>query len=450
MAGTASRRVVITGVGVAAPIGLGREAFWQGLLEGRCGIRRIEAFDPEAFPSQVGGLLPEFKFADCVPKSYRKAAKVMADDIKIAVYCAYEAVRDAGLITKCILERGEADGAAEPSVTSQRFGANIGAGLICADLRELAGALARSRGEDGVFSYAHWGAEGMQGLTPLWLLKFLPNMLACHVTIVHDAQGPSNTITCGEASSHLAVAEAFRTLARGDADVCICGGAESKVNPMALARPILLDRVTTEGNDEPESAVQPFGMDRSGYAVAEGGGLLILEELEHARARGARIYAELAGVGAATNTSSWSDPDPSGAPTAQAIQAALRDAEASPEEVDLIVTVGAGSKKDDASEAAAWHSVFGDRLSDIPAIANKGALGNNGAGSGALDLATQVLAVHHGVVPPSVNTRSLDPDCHLRFVQREPLSRPVRLAVSAAYALSGGQQGALVLRKFEE
>src|SRR5262249_49381841 len=143
--------------------------------------------------------------------------------------------------------------------------------------------------EAPVFDMGRWGREGMNNLTPLWLLKFLPNMLACHVTIVHDAQGPSNTITCGEASSHLAIGEGFRTIARGVADVCICGGAESKVNPMALMRQSLGKRLSHR-NDTPGKACRPFAEDRDGSVVSEGAGLVILEELDHARARGARIY----------------------------------------------------------------------------------------------------------------------------------------------------------------
>ena len=280
----AERRVVITGLGPTSPTGIGVEAFWEALLAGRSALRRIEAFDPGGFAAQIGAEVPAFKLGDFIPKSYRKSAKVMARDIQLAMVAAYHAVMDAGLVTKCIVERGEAAG--EVNVAPQRFGANIGAGLICADLTELAGALATSRGADGKFDIHHWGREGMTDLTPLWLLKFLPNMLACHVTIVHDAQAASNTITCGEASSHLAVGEAYRTIARGAADVSICGGFESKLNPMAVARPALLGRLSGALDNTPERACRPFS-GVGGMVPADGGGLVILEELEHARARGA-------------------------------------------------------------------------------------------------------------------------------------------------------------------
>ncbi len=185
---TGQRRVAITGLGTITPLGIGIEPLWEGLMAGRCGLKPIEAFDASGLASRLGGEIPGLKAADHVPKSYRKSVKVMARDIEIAVAAAHVAVLDAGLNTRCLVERGEANGPV--NVNPTRFGANIGAGLICADLQELAGALYTAV-ENGQFSLARWGRDGMNNLTPLWLLKFLPNMLGCHVTIVHDAQAPS-------------------------------------------------------------------------------------------------------------------------------------------------------------------------------------------------------------------------------------------------------------------
>ncbi len=443
----AKRRVVVTGLGIASPIGIGVETFWDALLRKECGLRRIEAFDPSGFPTQIGGELPSFQLGDYIPKTYRKSVKVMSRDITIAVLCAYHAVKDAGLNTRCIVERGEV---AQCNLDSRRFGANIGAGLVCADLTELAGALSTAAEQDDTFSLRLWGTEGMGNLTPLWLLKFLPNMLACHVTIVHDAQGPSNTITCGEASSHLAVGEAYRTIARGDADVCICGGAESKMNPMAFIRPQLLGRLNTDDNQTPERACRPFAKDRSGTIVAEGGGLIIAESLDHARARGARIYAELIGFGAGSNTHSWVDPDPSGQDVARALRSALTDARTTTDQIDLVAPFGAATKDHDASELAGWNEVFQHRLDRIHALTTRGATGNNGAGSGAIDLAATVLALYRNTVPASVNTSSPDSKCRFRFVQDGPVDARIDRAISIGLALSGGQRAALVIRRYEE
>ncbi len=445
---TPNRRVVVTGLGVATPIGVGIEPFWDALIQKRSGLRRVEAFDPSGLASQIAGELPPFSIGDYIPRSYRKSGKVMACDIVIAVVCAYHAVKDAGLATRCMIERGEADG--PPNVDSRRFGANIGAGLICADLDELAGALNTAVDDDNRFSLLRWGTEGINNLTPLWLLKFLPNMLACHVTIVHDAQAPSNTITCTEASSHLAIGEAYRTIARGDADVCICGGAESKVNPMAMARPQLWGRLNTESNDVPEQACRPFGAHRRGMVASAGGGLVILESLEHANGRGARVYAELVGFGASANTTGWTRPDPKGEGITRALRNALSDADAKVDQIDLVNPFGVGTVEHDASELAGWNELFGARLDRIPALSTRGATGNNGAGSGAIEFAATVTAVYRNTVPPSLNTCDLDDACRFRFVQDDPIDASVAQAVSVGYALAGGQSAALVIRRLTE
>ncbi len=443
------RRVVITGLGPVTPLGIGANAFWNALLEKRCGLRRISSFDPSRFASQLGGEIEGIKVGDFVHKTYRKAAKIMARDIVLAVAAAHQAVTDAKLRTPCLISRGEAEGA--PDHDSTRFGANIGAGLICADLHELAEVL-HGASEDDVFSFARWGNEGMFNLTPLWLLKFLPNMLACHVTIVHDAQGPSNTITCGEASSHLAIGEAYRSIERGAADVCICGGAESKTNPMALLRQQLGGRLSTR-NDTPEAACRPFAKDRDGTVNAEGGGLVILEELAHAKKRGARIYAELIGFGAAHDAymaAQPTHPEPGGRGAAVALRKALKDASVSADDVDMVGSFACGLVEHDRAEAAAVHSVLGARAADVPVMNVKAGLGNNGAGSGALDFIATVLAVYYGSIPPAYNSAAVDPDCGLKVVADGPVDADVGHAVSLAYALGGGQNASLVVKRFRE
>lgn len=445
------KRVVITGLGVATPLGLGIVDTFDALVEKRCGVDRIKAFDAGRFSTQIAAEARTGDVKDCVPKSYRKAAKVMARDIELAVMAAYYAVKDAGLKTKCIVDRGEAD--APVDVDSTRFGANIGAGLICADLVELAGTLASSAErpaapENRGFSFKKWGAEGMANLTPLWLLKFLPNMLACHVTIVHDCQAPSNTITCGEASSHLAIGEAYRTIERGAADICICGGAESKINPMGLIRQSLLGRLATDSNDRPAEACRPFDRRRSGMVISEGSGLLILEELERAKRRGVRIYAEVCGFGASTNAGHWLKPQADGRAFSLAIAKALADAGLKPEQIGLVNAFGVGTQAHDACEAAGIRAALGGHGAAVPVLATKGALGNNGAGSGAIDLAVTVMALHRGVIPPSLNTAEVDPVCNLNVVRGDPTDAKVESALSLAGALSGGQTAALLIRRY--
>jgi 3-oxoacyl-[acyl-carrier-protein] synthase II len=438
------RRVVITGLGVVCPVGIGIGHTYEALLAGRSGVRRIQAFDPAGFDSQVGGEVQELKMSEFVPKGYRKATKVMARDIELAVVAAYEAAKDANLRTKCFVERGElVDGA---PVDPTRFGANIGSGLICADLTELATALATAADETGDFNIRLWGKEGMGNLTPLWLLKFLPNMLACHVTIVHDAEGASNTITCGEASSHLAIGEAFRTISGGGADICICGGAESKLNPMGLMRQSLLKRLATDHNGDPSAACRPFDVKRSGTVISEGGGLIILEDYEHARQRQARVYGELIGFGAGANIKTWCKPDPDGRAIQVAVEKALADAQAEPEQIGLVAAFGSAIPEYDVSEAKGLHAALGPHASKVPVMAIKGALGNNGAGSGAIDFAVAVMAAHAGKVPAAANVEQVDAACNLNVIRGAPAELKPDVVLSTAYALSGGQTAALVFK----
>src|SRR2546428_4279992 len=343
------RRVVVTGLGVISPIGIGAKTFWENLVAGKCGVQRITAFDPSSFPSQIAGEVPAYKIGDYVPKSYRKATKVMARDIELAVVAADDAFKDSGLKSRAYTET--------PEIRTARFGCIIGAGLINVDLNELTAALSTSRSQTNPnkLDLKRWG-EGMSNLTPLWLLKYLPNMLACHVTIIHELKGPSNTITCADASSHLAIGEAFRTIQRGSADLAICGGAETKVLPMSVMRQILLRRVTESHNDSPEQAVRPFDADADGTAVGEGGGLFILEEYERAKRRGAKMYAELVGFGASQDAFSVTKPDPKGVSYGKAIAKALADANLPPTAVDVMVPCGLGIPGHDHAELAGLHN----------------------------------------------------------------------------------------------
>jgi 3-oxoacyl-[acyl-carrier-protein] synthase II len=429
------RRVVVTGLGVISPIGIGAKTFWDNLVAGKCGIRRIEAFDPSAFPSQLAGEVPAYKIGDYVPKSYRKATKVMARDIELAVVAADDAFKDSGLKSKAYTD--------QPNITPGRFGCNIGAGLISTDLNELTSAMHTAR-EGNRLDLQKWGREGMSQLTPLWLLKYLPNMLACHVTIIHELKGPSNTITCAEASSHLAIGEAFRTIQRGDADLAICGGAESKVNHMGIMRQTLLKRLSERHNDSPATALRPFDKDASGSTVAEGGGLLILEELEHAKARGAKIYAELCGFGASQDAYRITDPSPTGQSYGRAVNNALKEASIAADEIGCLIPHGLGIPSHDRAELAGLKNALGPAMEKIPLAPIKAQTGNLAAGCG-VDAAAAVLALHHNTIPPAINTRKPVDGIRLNTAA-EARNSTVNVSVSSVYSL-GGQNAALVFRR---
>jgi len=274
-------------------------------------------------------------------------------------------------------------------------------------------------------------------------------MLSCHVTIVHDAQAPSNTITCGEASSHLTIGEAFRTIARGAMDICICGGAESKMNPMGLLRQQILGRLSNSSNDNPAGACKPFDTNHDGTVISEGGGLIVLEELDHARARGASIYCELVGFGASSNVHSWSEPHPQGEGIALAISKAMDDANLAADEVDMISAFGSGIVGHDLSEARGIHAALGNRSCEIPTLAIKGSVGNNGAGTGAIDLSVAILCMKHQMIPPALNVEKVDPECGLNVVRGDPVDARLDAVVSVAYSLGGGQNAALVIKRME-
>jgi 3-oxoacyl-[acyl-carrier-protein] synthase II len=427
------RRVVVTGIGVVSPIGIGSAAFWTHLIAGKCGIARIASFDPGGFPCQIAGEAPPYKIGDYVPKSYRKATKVMARDIELAVVAADDAFKDSGLKSRAYSDT--------PDFDSERFGCNIGAGLINAELNELTAAMSTAR-DGNRLDLAKWGRDGMTQLTPLWLLKYLPNMLACHVTIIHQLKGPSNTITCADASSHLAIGEAFRTIQRGKADLAICGGAESKVQPMGLIRQTMLGRLSETHNESPADAVRPFDADADGTVLSEGGGLLILEEFDRAKKRGAKIYAELVGFAASQDSFKVTEPEKSGHSCGQAIIRALKDAGLSNDAVDLHIPNGLGIATHDRAEINGLSHAYGDRLATVPLSPIKGQIGSLAAGGG-VEAAAAVLAVHHGVIPPAANV------CKpVTKINVAPESRhgKIGVAVTSVYSL-GGQNAALVFRK---
>ncbi len=437
-----TRRVVITGLGAITGAGAGLDALWETACEGRSAVERIDTFDPSGFDCQVASTVHEFKVNKIVPKHYRKATKVMARDIELAVAAADLAVRDAGLVTPGVDPEGER------TYPGGRSGAHIGAGLIAADIDELTSALAESTDDAGNFDIHKWGREGMNHLTPLWLLKYLPNMLACHVTIIHDSQGPSNTITCGEASSGLSIGESMRVIQRDAADMCLCGGAESKMNPMAYLRQQFAGRLTATHNDEPAAAVRPFDQSADGSVIGEGGGILVVEAMETAERRGARVHAELIGFGAGHSiypAGHGLEPDPEGKGIATAVRNALTDAEIDAEAIDLLVPFGSGIPAFDRAELAAYHRVFGDRSERLLAWCGKPYVGNMGAGSGGVEVAMAARMLAEQTVPARLNCDA-PVDGAPRVATAATQSAEVNCAMIVAVA-QGGQNVALILRR---
>jgi 3-oxoacyl-[acyl-carrier-protein] synthase II len=433
-------RVVITGIGAVSPLGLTAARTWEGLCAGKSGIRRITKFDPSKFTCQLAGEVEEYKIQQYVPKSFRKATKLMSKDIELAVIAADEAVRDSGLITKAIDEQ-------KINVNPRRMAINLGAGLISCDPCELAPAVAKSL-TDGKFDIQKWGKEGIDLVTPLWLLKYLPNMLACHVGIIHDIQGPSNTITCAEVSGHIAIAEATEVIARGSSDLALAGGAESKVNPVLIMRQCLIKRTTDKHNNDTEGACRPYDADASGSVFGDGGGIIVLENLDNATKRDAKIYAEIIGTGqSACINQVYEHIESDGYGLTIAIEKALAQANILPKDIDLIIPHGTGIPQDDLAEAKGIESAIGEEMKRIPVWPTKSMLSNTGAACGGLDVIAAALAMRDGIIPAAKNCVKKAAGCNLNIVTTAKKA-DIRYALCCGYTY-GGQTAAVILKKFE-
>ena len=434
------RRVVITGLGIICPLGDGPESYWSALSEKRGAVRKLAAFPVGGLPNDVGAEVPDF-IPKTWPKKYslpdtehrkalNKSMKYMARDIQLAVAAADLAMANAGLV--------------DAQIDPTRIGVDLGAGLISTELDELAPAINHSSQNGGVFDYGVWGREGIGQIPPYWLLKYLPNMLACHISILHDCQGPSNTITEAEAASNLAIGEASRIIARGRADMMITGGADSKIHPLSLVRMSLLDQMS-RWKGEPSGACRPFDVQRDGWVPGEGAGILVLEERDHALKRGATILGEILGFGSGCDAQPEGGLDPEGIGTEIALNAALRDAGLKPSDIGHVNAHGAGSQVSDLAEARAFQRVFGG--SKVPVTALKGYFGNLVSGCGVVELIASLLGSNRGLIPPTLNCDELDPSCDLDLVRGEarPTQNPIfvntnltRHGQAAALVVSGG------------
>jgi 3-oxoacyl-[acyl-carrier-protein] synthase II len=423
------QEIVITGTGVVSPIGIGTDPFWAALCEGRSGIRRLDTAENPGWPPLLGGVVADFD-----PKQYvrpRKSLKVMSRDIQLGFAAADLAYVDAGL--------------REHPINPERIGVVFGAALIPGELEEFIGTY-RSCMVDGKFDFCRWGSAIMGEMFPLWMLKYLPNMPACHIAIGQDARGPSNSITMGDVSGLSAVAETVRVIERGQADAMIVGAVGARLHPVVWAR--------TSGNelsqriDDPASALRPFDADRDGAVNAEGAAAFILETRAHAQARGIPILARIIGYASAFDrTGSFFDKGsasaadrPAGGAIQRVLSAALRDAGLSPDQLGFVLAHGKGTVDDDRVEAQAIRSVLGN----VPVTALKGNFGYHGTGCGVLEMTAGILAFRHGLIPPTINYEHPDPQCPINIVARQPM--PLRCPTALVLSHTPfGQAVAVVL-----
>jgi 3-oxoacyl-[acyl-carrier-protein] synthase II len=419
------RRVVITGLGLATPIGQGTDAFWNSLERDHSGVRRIQAFDTSALPTQFGGEVPGFDPKDYLDKKERKHLKMMVRSIQLAVAGAKLAVEDAHI------DKEQIDAA--------RFGVELGSAVIPGELGELAAAARVSANGRAVVDLEKWGEVGIPLIPPTWMLNHVPNMMACHVSILHNAQGPNNTITQSDVASLLALGEAYRIIGRDRADIILTGGADTKIIPISLVRHCLFGELSRR-NDAPEKACRPFERSRDGQVLGEGAAVFVIEELEHARRRGAPIYAELVGFGTAF------DRRCSGRGLARAIRTAMVDAGVGALDIDHVNAHGVSTCEGDAWEARAINEVFGDRRPAMPVFAPKSYFGDLGAGSATAELAASLLALERGRIPPTLNHEESDPACPISVTKTaQPVTRPYVLKISLTEM---GQCAVIVCKKW--
>ena len=412
--------VVITGIGVVSPIGMGQDAFWNSLMQGRGGVAPFSFAEGTNMPVRFGGEVRDFDGKQFVQP--RKSLKVMCREIQTGYSAAILALQDAGV---------------QPgAVDADRFGVVLGSEMFHCDVQEMADAYLKCV-VSGQLHRELWGESAMTDLYPLWMLKYLPNMVACHLAIRQDARGPNNTITMDEVSSLLAVIESVCVIQRGAADVMIAGGSGTRVNVTRIL--YRGDRDWSHRNAEPARASRPFDASRDGIVPGEGAGALILESRAHAEARGARILAKILGFGRSFEPA-LSDAPRTGDGVRRSIRMALQNAGLTPQDLGHVNAHGASSVARDRMEAHAIRDCVGA----VPVTALKSYFGDLGAGSGAVELAGSVLAVSTGTVPATLNYEVPDPECPVNVIHGAPLRTDKNTALVLNHA-STGQTAAVVI-----
>ena len=406
-------RVVITGIGVMSPLGHTAAESWDSLLNGRSGIGPITQFDASEFPCRIAGEVKDFRPQDYM--DFREARRISRAS-QLAIAAARMALADAGL--------------PEPVPDGERTGVLIGTGVGGFEVADTNMVILRSKGFSRVSPFAMTG--------------FLPNMPSHHVSLLAQAFGPISTVTAACATGTQAIGEGVEMIRRGVADRVLAGGVEGLIHEAAIAGFGAMRALSTAFNDAPHRASRPFDRDRDGFILSEGAGVVILERLELALARQATIYAEVMGHASSSDAYHVAAQDPEAAGAVRAMKWALDDAGLSPDEVDHINAHGTSTPMNDVSETTAIKTLFGSRAYEIPVSSNKSLLGHAMGGAGAIEAIFAALTIKEGIIPPTWNYETADPDCDLDYVPNAPRSATVRTVLSNSFGL-GGQNACLVL-----
>jgi 3-oxoacyl-[acyl-carrier-protein] synthase II len=419
-------------LGVVAPNGVGKEAFWSACLKGQSGVGPIRSFDASGHPVKIAAEVHAFDPMPFIPPSQRKSLKIMGRAMRFGVGAAGLAVRDAGFSPDWQIP--------------ERVGVVMGTGLVPVDLPEIAPALAQSCNPEGQLQVPVLGQRGASALFPLWILKYLPNMVAAHISMALNAQGPNSTITTACSAGTQAIGEGFRLIARDDADIVLAGGADSRIDPLMILAYSALGALS-QGDRPPQEVSRPFDGKRDGFVLGEGAGVLCLEELEHARKRGATIYAEVLGLGSSFDAYAVTKPDPEAKGAARAITEALREACVDAKDIDYINAHGTSTRLNDLMETTAVKRVFAEKARRLPLSSIKSMVGHLIGAAGAVEAVALALTLCDGALPPTINQTQPDPQCDLDYVPNTAREVSVRTGISTSFGF-GGQNAALVMRRF--
>lgn len=430
-----ARRVVITGIGVISPLGINADAFWDGLTSGRSGVKPAAANG-----DAVAGTAEDFRghiddFGELpkdLRKQIRKALKVMNRSTQMGLAAAQQAITDSQL--------------AAAGFDPERVGVSFGAGHVPMMPQDFVSGIEACRDEAREFHFERWGTDGIPEVAPLWLLTCLPNMPACHIAIYNDYQGPNNSITQREAAANMAIAEAWKIIADGEADAMVSGGTGTSLLPMSLVHTAFEQHIARSNATErsPASVCRPFDRGRSGAVVAEGAAAVVLESLESAERRGATIYGEIRGGGSSCVVSRSTAPQREQA-LVNAMRSALHEAGMSPDGIGHVHAHGLSDRQTDVEEARAIGKVFRQTSGETPVVAAKSHMGNAEAGAGAMELAASLLALKHGHLFPILNYESPDPECPVQAVTDR--DRPVGDSFLNLSVTPAGQASCLVVSR---
>ncbi len=413
------KRVVITGLSVVSPIGIGVDEFWNALLGGKSGVRRIQSFNPDGFDSQIAGEVEGFD-----PSQYiaRKEMRRIDRFIQFAIYAAIKAGEDAGL--KIPMQGHE----------TERYGVIVGSGI---------GGLHTLEREYRVLI-----DKGPGRLSPFLIPMMIVNLAAGHVSIYLGLKGPNTCVSTACATGTHAIGDAFKIIQRGDADIMFAGGSEAAITPIGIGGFCALKALSTR-NDAPQKASRPFDAERNGFIMGEGSGIVVLEEFEHAKRRGARIYAEVAGYSMTGDAHHITAPDPEGDGGRRAMALAVEDAGLSIEDIDYINAHGTSTKLNDKLETKAIKSVFGKRAYDIPVSSTKSMTGHLLGAAGAIEFVATTMSVVHDKIHPTINYENPDPECDLDYVPNKARDHKVNCAISNSLGF-GGHNTSIVMKKYVE